>query len=520
MTDNTESKKEPAESEIQDNNAYEQVHTHETHMEPPDTEEIEQIKNVIANSQSEDEEKLSEEVSAGTSSAGQIQDTAPEAQAVKKIEALDPELPRTEQIQKDFYVHKEPVQASQIVVKKSGGALSVLAVLLSLAALGGSGFLFYQSQMNQAQLDEKTAALSTQTHSDTTQLDETLKQTDAENRARQEAQAIKLVQLESMLKEANGKTEQMAALYQELTQTRFDWLISETEYSLNMAQAQLQLTGNLETTIAALEATQSRLASFNKPELSALQTAIVQDIVILKQEPGLNVASVSTQLENLADSVLKLPTNIDTLANTPVPVPTVTDKTLSASAGSWWSRTWASISSGLASLVEIKRLDSDEPVFFHPDQTYFVQENMRLQFNDARLALLQKQEKIYQEDLDAIERSAKRYFDQKSPEVQKLLQQITALKTVKFPQTQSLNNSFSALQAVQKLAKVELSLPVLAPTASEASGLAPATHSQNNAPAVQPQAAPVTPATASVPNPNPLPPTPVVTKPNTGERQL
>ena len=507
MTDNTEPKKEPVEPETQDANEHEQ----------PSQEEIEQIKNVIANSQAEDEATLPQEAPVSTAPVEEAQDTAPEAQAITKMEAVDSELPNIEQTQKDFYVHTEPTHAPQVIVKKSGGVLSVLAILLSLAALGGSGFLFYQSQLSQAQLDEKAAALSTQTHSDTTLLDETLKQTDAENRARQEAQAIKLVQLESILKEADGKTQQMAALYQELTQTRFDWLLAETEYSLNMAQTQLQLTGNLQTTIAALEATQSRLSSFNRPELSALQTAIAQDIATLKQEPGLDVASLSAQLESLADSVLKLPTNVDTLANTPVPVPTAADKTLSASAGFWWSRTWTNIKSGLASLVEIKRLDSDEPVFFHPDQTYFVQENMRLQFNDARLALLQKQEKIYQEDLDAIERSAKRYFDQKSPEVQKLLQQLTSLKAVKFPQTQNLNNSFTALQAVQKLAKVELSLPVLAPvTASDTP--ATSTQSQNNPSlTAQPQAAPVTPpATASVP----IPATPATTKPNTGERQL
>ena len=347
--------------------------------------------------------------------------------------------------------------------KKSGSVLTTLTLLVSLAALGGGGFLYYKSlphplaqadssAVTQTASEEITTAHEANQIEDQADLSGSLPQ---ENRAGLEEQGIKLSKMESTLLDHNTKIEQLTTLYQQMGQARFDWLMAEVEYNLNTATMQIQANNNIDAAIAILQTTQKRLASFNRPELMDIQNAIAKDITTLQQTPRLDMAAMSGKIDAMTQTITTLPTSIDTIANTPPKEPQVpAGNTLSGSAVSWWSQAWEDFKSGLGSLVEIRHTDGTDPVFLSPEQGYFTRENMKLQLGAARLALMQQQQAIYLNELDTVERNTRKYFDLNAPEVQKLLQDIAQLKAVKFNEhPEIVLDSIRALNNTQNLIK-------------------------------------------------------------------
>lgn len=406
----------------------------------------------------------------------------------------------------------EPTKQNEIVtIKKTGTALSIIAILLSSIAIGGSGFLLYIAQKEVAKIDRNTYSINSKTASTDLNLDEKFKntnneiaRTDAQNKETQKALADKIAQLENDLKLADNKTnEKLTLLYQELTRTQLARTLNNTEITLNMAQTQLQLSNNIPAVVSVLEETNKQLEELNIAQLTPLQEAIKQDITALNNTPSVDTAQLSSELEMLGNEVFKLPTLAQTVANAPTDqqIKEQQQKTpaLTTEANSWWARTWNSIKSGLSSLVEVKQKSpTNKPELFSPEQSYFVRENMRLQFNDARLALLQKNEKIYLADLNAIKTSALYYLDPKSTEVQKLLTRLEELKKINFPVSAQLTTSISTLNNIQKTVKATIPSFILEEpkTASGETSLfsnEPKTASEDNkAPIVASETAPST----------------------------
>ncbi len=343
-----------------------------------------------------------------------------------------------------------------------------MIVLSSLAALGGGGFLYYKSM--QLPITDAASGTITETasgeavashevsHVEEDDNDSLLSSLPQENRVGLEEQGIKLSKLESRLLDNTAKIEQMAAIYQEMGQARFDWLMAEVDYNLNTASMQIQANNNIDAAIAILQATQRRLMTFNRPELADLQNAIAKDITTLQHAPKLDMVAVSSKIESMAQMIPTLPTSIDTIAKTSPKEPQVpAGNTLSGSAASWWSQAWEDFKSGLSSLVEIRHTDGTDPVFLRPEQGYFTRENMKLQLGAARLALMQKQEAIYLNELNSVERNARQYFDQNTPEVKKLLQEVVELKAVKINEHSAITlDSLQVLQNTQKLIKASV----------------------------------------------------------------
>lgn len=69
-------------------------------------------------------------------------------------------------------------------------------------------------------------------------------------------------------------------------------------------------------------------------------------------------------------------------------------------------------------LVRIERVDLIEPALLMPPQIYFLRENLKLRLLAARVALLQRDGKVYQEELRQAQSSLIRFFDTRAASVQ------------------------------------------------------------------------------------------------------
>ena len=269
--------------------------------------------------------------------------------------------------------------------------------------------------------------------------------------------------------------------------------MDEIEVTLNTASQQLLLSGNVPVATAVLENVEQRLSRFEQPELLPIKQAISQDLAALKNRPYLNVSATALRLDRLESAVDSLPLLVDSTMNAQNAEPAPTSK-----AGSFWTRAWDNTSELVKSMVEVRKLDNNDAMLIGSEQVFYLRENLRMRLLDARLALLQHNSEVYQNDLAAIEETVKRYFDVQSPNTQTWLKEVGELKSVEIRMIsdESLKASLAAVRDYQN--NVRTALPVVLP------------ESKTAAPAISAASAP---KAASEPTPVAAPPAAAASEP-------
>lgn len=362
----------------------------------------------------------------------------------------------------------DPAQPQPIVIqqKTSGGrGIATGALVLSLIALGASGFLFVQGQnvLKQQEMrigqDLNKAALGNSENA-------ALLQSTLAKQAELDAQLSKILQNES---DTAQTLDGIHRAYAELLKGRVNWLVDEIEVTLNTASQQLLLSGNVPVATAVLENVEQRLSRFEQPELLPIKQAISQDLAALKNRPYLNVSATALRLDRLESAVDSLPLLVDSTMNAQNAEPAPTSK-----AGSFWTRAWDNTSELVKSMVEVRKLDNNDAMLIGSEQVFYLRENLRMRLLDARLALLQHNSEVYQNDLAAIEETVKRYFDVQSPNTQTWLKEVGELKSVEIRMIsdESLKASLAAVRDYQN--NVRTALPVVLPESKPAAPAAPA----------------------------------------------
>ena len=413
--------------------------------------------------------------------------TQPEKPAEPVAQSAPQKQPEKQPVQQSAKQPEPAPQQQPIVIqqKSSGGrGIATGALVLSLIALGASGFLFVQGQnvLKQQEMrigqDLNKAALGNSENA-------ALLQSTLAKQAELDAQLSKILQNES---DTAQTLDGIHRAYAELLKGRVNWLVDEIEVTLNTASQQLLLSGNVPVATAVLENVEQRLSRFEQPELLPIKQAISQDLAALKNRPYLNVSATALRLDRLESAVDSLPLLVDSTMNAQNAEPAPTSK-----AGSFWTRAWDNTSELVKSMVEVRKLDNNDAMLIGSEQVFYLRENLRMRLLDARLALLQHNSEVYQNDLAAIEETVKRYFDVQSPNTQTWLKEVGELKSVEIRMIsdESLKASLAAVRDYQN--NVRTALPVVLPESKPAAPAAPAASApkaaSEPAPVVTPPAA-------------------------------
>jgi uroporphyrin-3 C-methyltransferase/uroporphyrinogen III methyltransferase/synthase len=232
---------------------------------------------------------------------------------------------------------------------------------------------------------------------------------------------VKVGVLES--RQAEAQTQQLALeqLYQDLSKNRDEWALSEVEQVLNTASQQLQLAGNVQGALIALQNADRSLGRSDKPQFLNIRRAIGADIERLKAMPAVDLAGVALRLDNVIAQVDTLPMLSDekpllpaapvreTRKNSPEPAP----ETLSL--GQRMVQTWRNWSQEMwddvRQLVRVRSVETPEALMLSPTESFFVRENLKLRLLNARLALLSRNEAAFRDDLASSQEILLKYFD-------------------------------------------------------------------------------------------------------------
>ncbi|SOY48908.1 fused uroporphyrinogen-III synthase HemD/membrane protein HemX [Cupriavidus taiwanensis] len=361
-----------------------------------------------------------------------------------------------------------PAQSAQAVPPQGAGhagaarpaarrsaALWALVAVLVVATAGGFWWL-------QQRVDHLTGELARRQQSNDALVQESRVLTRNAQDTVKELQA-KVGALENQVGETRDKQVALEQVYQDLMRNRDDWEIAEIQQLLTSAGQQLQLTGNVQVALAALQSADARLARTDKPQYNLLRRAIARDVARMKAVPDTDLTGAAIKLDEAINQVDALPL----LSSERMLERSEADARKGAAANGgngasapaaangtgpgWFTRFWDYLREELAQVIRIRKVDDAEALLLSGDQGWFLRENVKLRLLNARLALLSRNEPVFRNDLAAAQAMIGRYFDTKSRRVQgvlTLLRQAQAgAVTVQLP---TMAESLGALQALKK----------------------------------------------------------------------
>jgi uroporphyrin-III C-methyltransferase len=290
----------------------------------------------------------------------------------------------------------EPASAPASVPARPVGAgvlLAVLALLVALAAGGGAVYLWRQDsdaaqalqlvQSEVEQLQAQQRERDTKFHSDLAALH-------AQQKAHQDA---------------------LDALHarQDQTHTRSsrEWTLREAEYLMQIANQRLQLERDVTSAIVALTAADERLRELAEPGLLVVRRQLAGELNALRAVPSLDREGMVLELISYAQRVDQLP-----LANAP---PKTSSTSAPSNATTPATRDWHvaldAAWQSLKRLVVVRRDSQPVQPMLAPEQEYFLRQNLRLQLEAARVALLRDDPGSFKAGLDSATSWLKQYFD-------------------------------------------------------------------------------------------------------------
>lgn len=270
--------------------------------------------------------------------------------------------------------------------------------------------------------------------------------------------------LEAKQSEAQGQQLALEQLYQDLSKSRDEWALAEIEQVLATASQQLQLAGNVQGALIALQNSDARLAKSEKTQFIAVRRAIAKDVEMLKALPQLDLTGLVLRLDSVIAQVDNIPLWSDEkppVVATPPKAPlrvlprvskakeekeaSVTENSFSAQLQDRWQSFSSEMWTELKQLVRVRNVESPDALLLSPSQAYFAKENLKLRLLNARLALLSRNEGAFRSDMISAQDLISKYFDVRSKQTQTaqaLLKQIQSNNlSIEMPAlTESLNS--------------------------------------------------------------------------------
>jgi uroporphyrin-3 C-methyltransferase len=312
-----------------------------------------------------------------------------------------------------------------------GKLLAAFALLVALAAAGGSAYLWYVIAQKEHLLGRNLGDRLTQV---TTQI--------RDLQTARDAQQEKLGWLSERQQTLASSLQRLSG---ELGRQRNSWVLEEARELVRLANDRLNLTGDVDVAIAALKAADERLSSLSDPSLLDIRKLLAQDIGKLQTLDRADVPGIALQLGGLADNVDALPLATRaperTTAGQPAPEQPAPEENR-------WLRAARRVWHDLLSLVRIERVTETQPPLLPPEQEYFLRENLSLQLNTAQLALLKRDAPTYRDSLARARAWLDRYFDRHSTAVANVADELSRLASAPIaPALPDVSASLKALDA-------------------------------------------------------------------------
>jgi uroporphyrin-3 C-methyltransferase len=186
-----------------------------------------------------------------------------------------------------------------------------------------------------------------------------------------------------------------------------DWLWTESEYLLRLANQKLQLEGDVESALLLLTTVDRMLSQEDDPALFPVREALAADILAVRNMEPIDVAGLYVRLNNLMPTIDGLSLRSALVQNYTAQLPGQAASQVTSDADAGLLERGLDI---LGSIFVWQRWDVAPEALLPAPQEATLKQNLRLMLEQAQLALLMSQETVYRDSLAKGSEWAARYF--------------------------------------------------------------------------------------------------------------
>jgi uroporphyrin-3 C-methyltransferase len=266
-----------------------------------------------------------------------------------------------------------------------------LAVLLLLLIAAG-GWLYQQINSQQQQQAERFTSLEDELAT---------VQSDYSRQQRELSKLIEQLQAQSDKLEEFISRETLTS--DELKRT---WALQEIQYLLNVANQRALLAHDVDGAIRALNMADKQIQALSDYRLHPLRALIAEEVMDLEALADIDTAGIAIKLQTAANHVQTLRVK----KGPEVELDESESLSSAAQVDAGWKQALEDIWQQMRSLVVIRHDQTGEAAVLVPEQRYFLYQNLRLQLESARLALLNADNDNYQHSLQTAIDWLQQYF--------------------------------------------------------------------------------------------------------------
>ena len=323
--------------------------------------------------------------------------------------------------------------------RKTGSALAVISLLVSVLALAGAGYTWYDAQVKQVNAASKLVTDVAQVGSQVAILGDRV-----ESLRSNSTQLVSATQLELRIGELQDQTrekitqvsasqievaERMNALQDDLSQGTTDFILDDVAQLLKSANVSVLVLGNRDGALNALRIAEQQLQDLADPRFTSVRQKVLSDIASLEAVEPVDMEKLSVSIQALVADVDSLDLfnepeessqDVLSLANNDAQAPVGFKAGLRE-----MGRDFLSLFT-----IKVQRVDQPPTPLLAPEQRYFLNMNLSLALNKAQLAALQNRPVIYAQSVAEARRWVVAYFDVETPKVKTFLKGLDALEQI------------------------------------------------------------------------------------------
>ena len=188
-------------------------------------------------------------------------------------------------------------------------------------------------------------------------------------------------------------------IQRQLGKTRGDWLIADAEYLMTVANQRLHLTNDVNTTREALIAADQRLRESGDAAVFKIREQLAKEIAAIKKLTTPDIVGIYSKIQILQGNIDKLTlflphsgkgiTKPDENPTEPQADEEPTEQTVEV------QDILGSAFGELGDLVTIRHTDRPIKSILTAEEVYFIQQQLEVKLEMAKLALVQGNEKLY-----------------------------------------------------------------------------------------------------------------------------
>ena len=359
----------------------------------------------------------------------------------------------------------------QVAQKMPSRLPGYLGLLLGLGALGLAGYLYYLTQLQDplAPFEKRIDEIATRAEKNSGEVSsqsDALRQelqTAIQTATRSQTEAADSLRSEIADQQENLEAAQ-AALAESLGEsinaqppTSRDWKLAEAEYLLRIANHRLLMERDALTAGQLLTTADKILADLGDFSVFDVRSRLADEILSLKALTGTDLQGLYLQLESLKTNIESLPPRLPEYLQSSAPgfgSDAESEAQASPPAGeSPEQSVWQELGSRLSAFYQYRKVDSSETrrALLSPDQSTYLEMNLRLMLERSQLALMRRNQLVYEQSLTTAEEWIGEYFDSSAPEVSQTQSALAELLEVQLElPVPDISGSLAALQAISR----------------------------------------------------------------------